>query len=131
MKMRILAVSVFMMLCTAAFGQSRYHVPFAFQVSGHNFAAGQYSVQVDSITGGLLIQSEDGRATMVRTQNRIQAKAAAPAGKLVFDCYGPACFLSQVWRSGDDQGMQLFESGLEREMAKVHWPATVVLAARR
>jgi len=131
MKMRLLAVSLFMMLSTAVYAQSRYNVPFAFHIGDRSFAAGQYSVQVDTATGGLQIWPEGGQATLVRAQSRIPATTAAPAGKLVFDCYGSSCFLSQVWRGGANQGMQLFESKVEREIAKAHSPTTVLLAALR
>lgn len=125
--------SLFMMLATAVYGQSRYDVPFTFRVGDQNFAAGHYSISVESMTGGLLIWPEGGKAIMVRPQNSIQTNAAAPEGKLVFHCYKTACFLSQVWRGGDKLGMQLSESRAERELAKAgaSAEATVLQTARR
>jgi len=133
MKIRLLGASLLTILAAVASGQSTYNVPFAFHVGEQELAEGAYVVSFDHVAGGFLkIAPEGGGGIMVLTQNSIQAPAPAPAGKLLFQCYGTACFLSQVWSAGSNQGVQLRESKAAREMAKAR-PSTrtTVLAAVR
>lgn len=127
MKIRLLGMSLCLMLATAAFGQSRYDVPFAFQVGDQGFAAGHYSVSAASVGHGLLISQEGGNSVVVYPRYPIQTNTPAPSGRLVFECYGKTCFLSQVWHGGSTRGMRLGGSKLEREMAKNAIPAEAVV----
>lgn len=133
MKIRLLGISLLTILAAVASGQSTYNVPFAFRVGEQQLAKGAYVVSFDHVAGGFLkISPEGGGPITVLPQNSIQAPDAAPSGKLVFQCYGTACFLSQVWSSGSNQGLQLRESKAEREMAKAKASTqTTVLAAVR
>ncbi len=129
MRIRVLATTLFLLTAAAVYGQSRYDVPFAFQVGDNHFAAGWYTVSTDPMSRQILMVSRNGGgAIFITPQSAIEA-AAPPAGKLVFRCYGTACFLSQVWRGGSRAGSQLRQSKAEREVASRNTNPTLVYAA--
>lgn len=121
MRIRVLTTTFFLLTAAAVYGQSRYNVPFGFQVGDNHFAAGWYMVSTNSLSSEILMLSQVGGGSIfIAPQSGIEAKAptgAPTVGKLVFRCYGTTCFLSQVWRTGDSVGRQLRQSRAEREVA--------------
>ncbi len=131
MKNTLIALGIWIALGTAAYGQSRYEIPFAFQIGDRHLAAGHYAISMNPMNGALTLSPAAGTAIFLRQQSRVEAPAAA--GRLVFHCYGHSCFLAQVWRNGDPSGTQLMRSASERELAKSYSvkPVAIVQASLR
>jgi hypothetical protein len=94
-------------------------IPFAFQAGNHTLPAGEYRVE-RAIKGTELsqrIRQVDGDAVTTVQTMLVEAKTGNPNPKLVFNRYGHAYFLSQIW-TGDARGRQLFKSDHEKEMAR-------------
>jgi hypothetical protein len=95
---------------------TKFDVPFAFQVLGKDFAAGKYVVH----QGSSGLPSLQNAATMqmtyvVPTQNSL-TNASAPT--LVFHCYaGDTCFLSEI-NTTNHTGSKVPMSKVEKEIAK-------------
>jgi hypothetical protein len=90
------------------------NVPFAFSVGQTQLPAGAYSVREigDRAT---LIQSQDGRDHVLGVYANA-GPSKANETKLVFDKVGDRYFLTQIWTSARDNGMEIPESDLEKEL---------------
>jgi hypothetical protein len=123
-------MSLFLVLAAAAFGESRYDVPFAFRAGNQSFTAGQYRVAIEPMMRLVRIWPEGGAPVSVRLQNDIQANSAMSSGKLVFHCYGRSCVLSQIWRAGTELGTQLPEPKAQPALASEPRAEQVISAKR-
>ncbi len=91
------------------------HVPFAFQAGKVSLPAGTYTV---AELGGnaIVIQSrEAGTAVVTKFYN--EEKVNAQPAKMVFHKCGDTYFLAEIWNGSGNEGMELPESKLERELS--------------
>ena len=89
-------------------------VPFHFMVGDHDYAAGVYEFWAQKEQ--VITEREGARLTM-QLANHVSGPRAGETGKVVFECYGNECFLSQVWIPGQDNGLQLLHSNTEVRVA--------------
>ena len=89
------------------------NVPFAFNIGAKQLPAGAYAVR------------EMGRATLIQSKNHETSvlgvyayvePSKADATKLVFNKVGDHYFLAQIWTSAREEGLQIPEPKLEKEM---------------
>ena len=96
------------------------NIPFSFIVGDKTLVAGDYTVHrnrrdYDTIW---LVQSSDGRSSILFSTMSVRASRTQDQTKLVFRKYGDRYFLAQVWTPGGNTGRELPQSKLERELAK-------------
>lgn len=121
MKSTVLGMAVLALSAAAAYGQSRYDVPFNFRVGEKTFTAGTYTVSKITDRGNsgpVWVRSETGDHLAVMPQAAVQLARAPESGTLVFHRYGNIYYLSQIWRAGSSEGLELGKSKAEREMAR-------------
>jgi hypothetical protein len=110
-------------------------VPNAFVLDGHNFAAGQYTIErtpstIDS-PSLLIIRDVKGGNAMIFDTIAARSDQAARSTQLVFDNVGGTYFLSQIWIKGATTANEVPMSKSERRMiaatpaSKVTVPTTV------
>lgn len=97
-------------------GGTKVNVPFKFVVAGKTFSAGQYVVLPER--DNIRIRNSDGRTVAIVTTDAQSGTVPHRNGRVVFNCYGEQCFLSQVWVLGQDTGRRLPKSKLEIERAQ-------------
>ncbi len=93
-------------------------IPFAFHVSQNVLPAGHYDVIRQVGSNLLTFRCSDRHASATVISSGINAPKTQEAGKLVFNRYGRAYFLSTVWSPGVSLGRLLPKSKAEREMAR-------------
>lgn len=91
-------------------------VPFNFSVSGRTFPAGDYKVVTESRQLRLL--DANGRTIAMAVGTNASSPSGRDKSELIFNCYNNRCFLSEVWSSLQDSGLDLARSEAERELAK-------------
>ena len=124
----ILAVNV-----AVAQSPTKVNVPFNFIVGQQAMPAGSYELQKvgDRAT---LIASADGAAKKIVLSYHCESREMQDP-KLVFDKIGDRYFLSQIWMTQSESGLQLPASKLEKEVrmsanAEPAGAETVVIALR-
>lgn len=97
------------------------HVPFAFQMQHKAFAAGNYRLRYSIDSHMLYVRGIDGRSSggFALVSPAGKSRHASKYGELVFNCYGSACFLAEIWQSADVGGarLQLSHSEPERRIS--------------
>jgi hypothetical protein len=96
---------------------ARFNVPFDFIVKDVTLAAGVYTVAADS-NGLLLIRDAKGHGRALVVTMAVQSAKAQDQAKLIFNRYGNRCYLSQIWRSGESSGRELYRPRSERKLAE-------------
>ena len=98
----------------------RGNIPFNFAVGNKTFPAGTYYVgTIDHRDSRiLLLQTRDGKASMMVGSNAAENLAPADKTKLIFNQYGSRYFLSEIWMAGKARGRQLPKTSRERELAR-------------
>jgi hypothetical protein len=106
----------------------RVDVPFKFHVGDQVYRAGTYQVRTDRGMGRVAISSvEQPEACIVPI--KIGFIGQSPErGTLTFRSYGRAYFLYRIQGAGSPDGVELFTSSSEREMARLTPPAEVALS---
>jgi hypothetical protein len=107
------------------------NIPFSFIVGEKTLPAGEYTVEPNRRDNDKvwLVQSRDGRTSVLFTTAPVRASETQDQTKFVFHKYGDQYFLSQVWTAGDNSGRELSMPRLEREVAKNAFKRqTIVLA---
>lgn len=102
-------------------GEQTARIPFAFSVGDKSFPAGEYRVSrvnPQSDRAALYIRSGDGRTGRIVMTTPVQADQTPESAKLVFNRYGDAYYLSQVWSPADGTVLELRQSRAERTLAK-------------
>jgi hypothetical protein len=95
------------------------NIPFEFSVGYKTMPAGEYSVQTVSSAGnGLLIQSADGKISVLRLSDATENSKNKSHARLVFHRYGERYFLAEVWNGADSTGRQLTKSQEERAIER-------------
>jgi hypothetical protein len=103
----------------------RAHIPFQFLAGDSVLPAGTYMVRYDPAFRRVELVSRGG-LTWARFERQVARRDVATAnGLLVFNKYGTAYALREIWRPGQDRGFQLYRSNAEREMAKGYATAEV------
>jgi hypothetical protein len=90
------------------------NVPFAFSVGQQQLPAGAYEVR-ELNERATLIANRDGHFESLGIY-AYAGPSKAGDNKLVFHKVGDHYFLSQIWTSARDEGLQVPESKLEKEM---------------
>lgn len=96
------------------------NVPFSFTVGGKTLPAGEYAIeryqrQSENIW---LVQSRDGRSSVLVNTHSVRSYEPQDKGKLVFRRYGSQYFLSQIWSEGATSGRELRVSRSKSDLAK-------------
>ena len=96
------------------------NIPFNFNVGNKTLPAGDYVVKPNrrGNDGAWLVQSKDGRDSVLVNTRSMQASKTQKMTKLVFNKYGEQYFLSQIWTDGSDSGRELPMRRQERELEK-------------
>jgi hypothetical protein len=96
----------------------KVEIPFDFVAAKATLPAGEYRVDPNQPTQGMLrLVSSKGSAAICFTQG-IESAQPSNSTKLVFNRYGNHYFLSQVWSVGNNLGRVLPPSQAEREIAR-------------
>ena len=90
------------------------NVPFAFIVGQSQLPAGSYAVR-EAGARATLIQSKDCRNHVLGLYN-YAGPSKSDVTKMVFKKIGDHYFLSQIWTSARNQGLQVPPSSLEKEL---------------
>ena len=108
---------------------ARVNVPFAFETaSGHHFAPGVYSVQMEGLYTLLIRGESDSALTMTTVEDNAQT---AETGKATFHRYGNQYFLSDITVAGRSRRLHFAKSKAETRLqiaAGRTTPANVELA---
>ena len=125
MKSKVLTTSMLLFVAAVAAGPShaqqisKINIPFAFQVGSKTLPAGEYRVMraLQDSSVAQLIQSTDGKTTVVVLTDGVIPKNLDITPKMVFHRYGHEYFLSQIW-TGAGRGRQLSTSKREKEVMR-------------
>ena len=93
-------------------------IPFDFVVNDQTFSAGKYTLKVsdDANLNLFVLRSRNGRkSTFIQTQD-VQQEQTPRKTELVFNKLGDTYFLSQIWLSGNAQGVEVEKSKAERKL---------------
>ena len=111
-------------------GVVKANIPFNFIVNKTELPAGQYRIQPMGITAGAMaIESPNNKVMKAFLPNACQSPQAQETTKLIFHRYGSHYFLAQIWKAGNDRGLELPTSGLETEVARDYAAQSVVVVA--
>jgi hypothetical protein len=103
----------------SAYQQLRFETPFAFHIGDHEVPAGEYVIHWTG-NGFAMVNSRAGGtgggivACVVGTVSQQSELHGVPA--IVFNQYGDAYFLSQMWQGNGVEGIQAIKTKQEREM---------------
>ncbi len=126
MKTQILAITGAVVLSTLMAGECRAQsrtleakVPFAFEVGDKTMPAGNYRIESMPTGAGSLqvIRSASGDVRVTLSTIAIPARNGSSEPELIFHRYGNRYFLAQI-QTGDHHARELFESRLEKELAR-------------
>lgn len=92
-------------------------VPFEFAVSGKVLPDGAYAV-TRNMSGSVKIESHDGTAVVLALTHNADSRPPKEEATLVFDCIGNRYFLRQIWEPGNESGVEIPRSKMERELIK-------------
>lgn len=111
-------------------------VPFAFRAGDVWMMPGEYTVAPLS-QSAYLVRTPDARETAFFLIQRTGFQKAQDRAYLVFNKYeGERYFLAQIWRPGENHGVQLMKSRREQEIvtsvlhAEARVPEQVIIVAR-
>jgi hypothetical protein len=107
----------------------RANVPFDYKVGNATMMAGNCSIQGAGSADVLAIRCDGSEAKLVLSRAVIGKPAAAT--KLIFHKYGDQYFLAQVWIEGNDTGVQLPRTRVEKELMSRAEPDSVVILAQK
>jgi len=125
----VLAAMILMGLPALAQGrETKFNVPFSFNVDKEVLPAGTYVV-AQVFEASLMIRgASNGHATLVSSMGVESADREKPC-KLVFHRYGNRYFLSQAWLGLRTSGRELLRSNEESEIARNAHPQTEYVLA--
>jgi hypothetical protein len=95
-------------------------IPFSFTVGEKTLPAGQYRIKPASNAGlrsRLLIQSRDGKSSVIASTDVLQKKTIESKAKLMFNRYGDQYFLSQVHMPETEYARTLPKGKIEVKLA--------------
>ena len=92
-------------------------VGFEFAADDRLLPAGEYTVQLNSESGTVVLRGE-GQKPLTLLTARKESRSAPQRGKLVFQRYGTSFFLNEVWSQDNNTGQTLAPSSREKEMAR-------------
>jgi hypothetical protein len=117
----LLGLAALLIATGSAYAQSiTFNAPFQFTLGTTLMPAGEYSVESHSRT--LTIRDLGRGAVSFASTSAVKSLHAQSQTKVVFRCYGGACFLAQGWIEGNDSGWNLAVNRQERRVAN-HDPA--------
>lgn len=96
---------------------TRVQIPFEFQVAGATLPAGSYSIQVMSGDVIRFKNTVTKEMYMIPTVTKISLQIPSEA-KIVFNRYGDAYFLAEIWWSGTSAERAVRKSDREVQLSK-------------
>src|ERR1700730_17880660 len=95
-------------LSTVGFAQTRFNVPFAFEVSGTKLDPGTYKVDASSKPIVLISAADHSRQVFAMENSSAISSIPGALAKLVFKRVGNEYFLSGVYESGPTPRIHLY-----------------------
>jgi hypothetical protein len=127
----VIAVLLFAIgMATAQLSQQavKANIPFDFMAGDSKMLSGEYRVAAISGLGTLSLMGNSAGKAMVNS-HAVEANAASPTTKLIFRRYGDRYFLYRIWVAGEQQGRELPQTRLEKELASnVSFSSVAILA---
>ncbi len=105
-------------------------VGFEFAADDKLLPAGEYTVQLNSERGTVVLRGEGQKPLMLLTAGK-ESRSAPQRGKLVFQRYGTSFFLNEVWSQDNSTGQTLAPSAREKEMAREKQPQQILVVLAR
>jgi hypothetical protein len=105
-------------------------VGFEFAAGDKLLPAGEYTVQLNSERGTVVLRGEGQKPLMLLTARK-ESRSAPQRGKLVFQRYGTSFFLNEVWGQDNSVGQTLAPSAREKEMAREKQPQQILVVLAR
>ena len=105
-------------------------VGFEFAADDKLLPAGEYTVQLNSESGTVVLRCE-GQKPLTLLTARKESRSAPQRGKLVFQRYGTSFFLNEVWSQDNSTGQTLAPSAREKEMAREKQPQQILVVLAR
>jgi hypothetical protein len=92
-------------------------VPFAFSAGEQLMPAGEYTVEVNTENGTVVLHPE-GQNSVVLITNSKESMSSPDRPRLVFQRYGANYFLAEVWNQDNSIGHTLQQSDREKELSR-------------
>lgn len=112
----------------------RVKVPFAFAVQNLNLEAGNYSLSYNHTSHLLSIQGLDQNVgkVFIPAIPSVASQSSNGTAKLIFQCYGEACSLAQVWQGpkSGNRGLTIRPNEQQRALAFSSRAVSITLPAR-
>lgn len=127
----LLAMGILMAVGSAMAQQNRdimANVPFSFRAADRLLPAGEYRVKAMSPSGVVALLGAKNQ--MVGTHGTLSSRPSS-SSKLIFNKVGGSYFLSQIWLQGQQLGLELPRSRMEKEMAKAGSSETLSVVAEK
>ena len=120
MKRLFYAAGLFTLLASVhAFGQTEVaqaNIPFNFQLGGKVMPAGKYLFSQSRFV--LHVKNASGQPAVMLMTSPVSNRAVHADPTLEFQRYGDQYFLSKVWSPASKEGVALFKSKREKELAR-------------
>ncbi len=127
----LLTVTFFAVSVASAQGLSdraRATIPFGFYVGEQLLPAGDYEMQTVANGVAKLSNTETHTSIFFNTVRLRNPIRDSSSGKLIFNRYGDDYFLSQMWWTGQQDGLQPLPSKRERELTRLNTPVRISVA---
>ena len=105
-------------------------VGFEFAADDKLLPAGEYTVQLNSESGTVVLRCE-GQKPLTLLTARKESRSAPQRGKLVFQRYGTSFFLAEVWSQANATGQTLTPGAREKELARHKQPEQILVVQVR
>ncbi len=110
-------------------GILRVNIPFGFYAGEQQMPAGEYIVEMIA-NGAVKVANLDTHAAAAFLTFRVTNNNRAGSAKLVFNRYGDEHFLSEMWWTGQRDGLKQVTSKRELELAAVSTPVRIAVVRR-
>jgi hypothetical protein len=127
-----------LLMIPAAYAQSgqpiQAKVPFAFTVQNTTMAAGNYQMTYSQSAHILTIRrlEQNSGGVFATAIPAGASESSSGPGRLVFQCYGNACYLAHVWQAATarGRGLDVPEGKQERKMTFLARAVSITIAAK-
>jgi hypothetical protein len=105
----------------------KLNIPFDFYAGDQQMPAGAYVIRTNA-NGLVQITNIDRHASAVLITYNVTNSRRANTARVIFNQYGSETFLSEMWLTGQNEGLKPTLTNRERELAAVSTPVRVAIA---
>jgi len=105
----------------------KVNIPFDFYAGNHYMPAGEYLIETIA-SGTIQLTNKDRHAVAALITFNVSNGRRAHSAQVIFNKYGNDTFLSEMWWTGQRDGVKPMLTNRERELAAVTTPVRIAIA---